>query len=572
MLTLAAGFAPLDWLVLGAYFAVLIVTGVVFALRAQRSTDDYFLAARRMPAWAVSISILATSLSAATFIGGPQQAYVGDLTYLASSLGMMLAAIAIAIWFIPAFYRARVATVYQLLDARFGPTAKRSASAMFMLGRVFASGARLFIVALPASLILFGEPPDTQHIPAWQLVAAIALMASVGIVYTLAGGISSVIWSDVLQTFVFLAAVVAAITLLLVKIPVGVGEIARVLAEAPGSAAAGSGDSGKLTLISLSTDPRAPYSLWAILVGFTLLGVGAYGTDQDLVQRMLTCRSARAGSWSVIAAQLVGLPVVLLFMGVGLLLFVFYQRPEVMGAAAPLSAPDDSRTIFLNFILREMPAGMTGLMMAGLFAAGLSSLNSAINAMSSTFVSDFYTRWAPDRDPVHYVRVGRAAVVGWGLILALFATGCVFWQRSSGQTLIDFALGVMVYAYSGLLGVYFTALFTRRGSTASVVAALAAGFLAVVLMEPAAWSLALDLPSLRWMLGQIDVLRAASPATPSGVSAQEGFLRALSFVLGLAFPWKLSIATALATGVCVLGQSARADAVVTSPTSEPPPR
>ncbi|MEZ6242941.1 MAG: sodium:solute symporter [Phycisphaerales bacterium] len=536
MLTLAAGFAPLDWAVLALYFGVLVVTGLWFARRAQRDTDDYFLAARSMPAWAVAVSILATSLSAATFIGGPQQAYVGDLTYLSSSLGMMLAAIVIAVWFIPAFYRARVSTVYELLDTRFGPTSKRAASAMFMLGRVFASGARLFIVALPASLILFGEPHGADPIPAWQLLTAITLMTFVGIGYTLAGGISSVIWSDVLQTVVFLAAVVAAIGLLLVKIPVGVDEIARTLADAPGSLAAEAGSSGKLTAISLSTDPRSPYTLWAILIGFTLLGVGAYGTDQDLVQRMLTCRSARAGSWSVIASQIIGLPVVILFMLVGLLLFVYYQRPEVMGAAAPTSAPDDSRTIFLNFILCEMPQGMTGLMMAGLFAAGLSSLNSAINAMASTFVSDFYKHWAPSRDPRHYVLVGRAAVIAWGLLLGAFAAFCVFWQRESGKTLIDFALGVMVYAYSGLLGVYFTALFTRRGSTTSVLGALAAGFLAVLLMERTAWGLVINL----------DAPRASAELNSDHVHP-------LLFVLGLAFPWKLAIATTIATGVCLLG-------------------
>lgn len=534
MLTLAAGFAPLDWAVLGLYFAVLVFSGLWLARRVQHDADDYFLAARSMPGWAVAVSILATSLSAATFIGVPQQAYVGDLTYLASTLGMMLAAIVVALWFIPAFYRARVSTVYQLLDTRFGPTSRRAASAMFMLGRIFASGARLFIVALPASLILFGEPPDARPIPEWQLLSAIAVMTLVGIAYTLAGGISSVIWSDVLQTVVFVAAVVAVITLLLARIPVGVDEIARVLGETPGPRGEGAGS--KLTAISLSTDPRSPYTLWAVLVGFTLLGIGAFGTDQDLVQRMLTCRSARAGSWSVIASQLINLPVLALFMLVGLLLFVYYQRPLVMGAAAPGSVPDDSRTIFLNFILREMPAGMTGLMMAGLFAAGLSSLNSAINAMASTFVGDFYTRRAGRPNPRRDVLVGRAAVVAWGLVLGLFAALCVYWQRRSGQTLVDFALGVMTYAYSGLLGVFFTALFTRRGSTASVLAALAAGFLAVLAMEPAAWGAVVGLEQLR------------ADARPTGLRA-----RAL-FFLDLAFPWKLAIATAIATGVCLIGR------------------
>ncbi len=530
MLTLAAGFAPLDWGVLALYLLVLVGSGIWFAQRAQRSTDDYFLGSRSMPAWAVSVSVLATSLSAATFVGGPQQAYVGDLTYAATSLGMMLAAVVIAVWFIPAFYRARVSTVYELLDARFGPGAMRAASAMFMTGRVFASGARLFIVALPAALIMFGEPAPGETIPAWQLVAAVGMMMTAGIVYTLAGGISSVIWSDVLQTAVFVAAVVAAIGLLLVKIPVGPAEIASTLAEAR-VGDDGENSAGKLTLLSFKTDLSASYSVWAILVGFTLLGIGSYGTDQDLVQRMLTCRSARAGSVSMISSQLIGVPVVLLFMFVGLLLYVFYQRPDVMGGAAPGSSPGDSRTVFLHFILREMPQGMSGLMMAGLFAAGLSSLNSAINAMASTFVGDFYSRWRPGRAPGHYVVVGRFAVVAWGLVLGAFAAFCVLWQRESGKTLIDFALSVMVYAYSGLVGVYLTAIFTKRGATWSVLAALAVGFLAILAMEPLVWGALVDL----------DRVHEESPGSPA------------LFVLGLAFPWKLAVGVALAGGVCLLG-------------------
>jgi len=538
MNTLAsAGFTALDWSVLVLYFGLLAGTGWWFSRREQKSTDDYFLGGRRMPTWAVAVSVLATSLSAATFIGGPQQAYKGDLTYLATNIGMILAALVIAVFFIPAFFRAKVSTVYELLEGRFGTPSKRAASGMFMIGRVFASGARLFMVGLPAALILFGEPGAIDGAippsPDWQIFVAIGLMTAVGIAYTLVGGISSVIWSDVIQTGVFLVAVTAAIILLLTRIPIGPGEIVDVLQDAPGTSDT-AGNAGKMTLLNLSGDPTQPFTIWAVLIGFTLLGIASYGTDQDLVQRMLTCKNARSGSASVIYAQLIGVPVVVLFMTAGLLLFVFYQRPEIMGAGGPGAAPDDSRTVFLNFILREMPAGMTGLMMAGLFAAGLSSLNSAINAMASTFVSDFYKPLVPGASERHYVHVGRTAVVIWGLTLGSFACFCVVWQRASGTTLLDFALGVMTFAYSGLLGVYFTAIFTKRGSNASVLAALVVGFMAILVMQ--------DFEPVRDLL---------APVLERSARIESGY----AWLVALAFPWKLTVGTTLAFAVCQIGSA-----------------
>ncbi|MEL7472005.1 MAG: sodium/solute symporter, partial [Planctomycetota bacterium] len=425
-----SGFQGLDWLVLGLYFVGLAATGYLFSRRGAKNTDDYFLGGRSMPTWAVAISVLATSLSAATFVGGPQQAFAGDLTYLSSNIGMLIAAIIVATLFVPAFYRHNVSTIYALLETRFGPGAQRAASAMFMLGRVFASGARIYIVALPAALILFGDAPG-HTVPSEQLVLAIAALTVVGIAYTLVGGVSAVIWTDVVQTGVFLLAVGGAIALLLYRIPIGPTEIADTLAAANEGT---TGAAGKLTLLRLDADPAVPYTLWTAIFAFTLMGIASYGADQDLAQRLLTCKSAAKGSWSIISAILLSIPVVMLFMLCGLLLWIFYRQPQVMGDAAPAYAIDDSRTVFLNFILREMPAGMSGLMMAGLFAAGLSSLNSALNAMGSTFINDFYKPLRPGRAPKHYVIAGRVSVAAWGVVLGGFACFCVFWQRAEGTT------------------------------------------------------------------------------------------------------------------------------------------
>ncbi|MBL8746270.1 MAG: sodium:solute symporter [Phycisphaerae bacterium] len=518
----AEGFGGLDWVVLGLYFALLVGSGVWISRRVHDSRD-YFLGGRAMPAWAVAISVLATSLSAATFIGGPQQAYEGDLTYLSATLGTILAAVVVAIVFLPAFYRHRVATVYELLEIRFGSGARRAASAMFMVGRVLASGARVYIAAHALSFIMWGDVLPTH------LLIAVAALSVAGVVYTIAGGIESVIWADVVQTVVFVGAIVTAMVVLLTRIPAPVGEIVSALGTA------GTGGESKLAFIRTTLDPSVPFTLWTALTGFTLFNLAALGTDQDLVQRMLTCRSALRASWSVISSQLIAIPVVLVFMVLGLLLFVYHKRPDLMGNVELGEAPS-GKEVFLRFITADLPPGMSGLMIAGLFAIGLSSLNSALNAMASTFVSDFYRRWRPAHDEGHYLRAARTAVVVWGGVLGGFASFCVWWhsEASAKATLLEFALGVMVYAYTGLLAVFLCALFTRRGSTASVLAALAAGFGLTLAMEPEVF---------RWWTDQFH-WSAATPETADGWRLGE---------LRLAFPWRMVIATGGAFAVCLLG-------------------
>lgn len=512
----------IDWIVVALYAALLVVTGWWLSRR-QKGTEDYFLAGRRMPMWAVAVSVLASALSAATFLGAPQQAFEGDLTYLAANIGVILAALIAATWFIPAFYRHRVTTVYELLERRFGPGAKLAGSWAFMIGRVFANGARLYIAAHAVAFVAFGdlEPP--------HLLVAVALMTLVGIVYTIAGGIETVIWTDVVQTIVLLVAVAAAAVVLWMRIPASAAEIGAAL-----------GGAGKLAVLDTSLDPAKTFTLWTALTGVLLLNLGATATDHDLVQRMLTCRTPAAGSRSVVAATLMSLPVVLLFMAIGHLLWVFYTRADLMGAAepgAPAHAPTDSRKVFLSFIVGEMPPGMGGLMIAGLFAIALGSLDSAINAMSATFVNDVYKPLRPGRDERHYLRVGRIGVVAWGVALGGFAAACVAWKHREGasptdESFIDLALGVMAFAYSGLVGVFSAALFTRRGSSGSAVVALLGGFAVVLLLRPEVLPL--------W-------------AAPLGWEGAK-----------LAWPWGMLIATAASFALCAAAPGA-------SRLREPPP-
>ena len=513
-------FGPLDWAVIVGYFALLAGVGIVVSRR-TRTADDFFLGGRRMPMWAVAFSLLASATSAATFIGGPEEAYVGNLTYISSNIGTALAVVLVAVIFIPAFYRHKVTTVYDLLRDRFGPGARTAASLTFMIGRVVASGSRIFVAALPAAMILFG---DTQ---AWQMVLAIVVITAAGILTACFGGIRSVIWTDVIQVLVYVGAAIAAIAVLLTMIPLNLSEIITTLRETR------VGEGSKLTVLRTGVDPSKPvwglnfaesYTLLTAIFGFSLLNLAAYGTDHDLTQRMLTCKSAIRGSGSALMALLFNLPILFLFMSIGPLLFIVYQRPDLMGERWPGAPPTDSSKVFLQFILSEMPAGLKGLMMAGLFAVGVGSLNSAIGAMAATAINDFYKPLRPGRDDAHYARRARVAVVAWGCILGLFACWCIVWYATKdAATLIQFVLGAMTFAYAGLLGVFLTALLTRRGTSRSCIVAIIVGFLLVLLMQPTVWG---------WWTG-LSSLTRTTPTNPDDWRLGE---------LRIAFPWRLTLA------------------------------
>lgn len=521
-------FALFDWAVLVAYLLAVLAIGF-WAARLRRSSDDFFLAGRSMPMWAVAVSVLATSQSAATFVGGPEEAYTGNLTYLASNIGPLLAAIVVALLFLPAFYRHNVTSVYELIGHEMGGGAQRLASAMFMLGRVFASGARLYIVSIPFSLVAFGDVQPNH------LVGSIMLVTVAAAIYSTAGGIRAVIWTDVMQVAVYLSCIALALLIVWSKIPLDLSSTIGALRDAEG------GD--KLIMLDFSFDLSQPYTVWASMIGITLLMIAAYGADQDLTQRMLTCRSARSAGASVITATIIGLPVVGLFLVMGLLLFVYNEHGGFAGNT------DDSRQVFLRFILTDMPTGVKGLMMAGLFAAAMSSLDSALNSMSSTTVADFVRPWRARR--AHHAaagdrterRIARGASIFWAVSIGLFACLCIIWHRSAQETLIAFALGVMTYAYAGLLGVFFTALLTKRGSARSAVAAMIAGFLIVLLLDGSSWS------SLIAPVGELPII---GPAIDAAVNARATLLQQLH-ADDLAFAWRLTIAAAAATAVCCLG-------------------
>jgi solute:Na+ symporter, SSS family len=504
-------FAPLDWLVIALYVGVLFVGGWLFKPSKVEDTNEYFLAGGQVPAWLAAVSVLSATLSAATFLGGPDYGFRGDYSYLAGNIGGLIGAIFVAQVMIPRFYAIRANTVYELLEARFSSAAMRWAGAMFLVGRILAGGARVYLAAIAVAMVMFGDI-STQGI----VVAAAAVVAA-SFAFTFVGGLKSVLLNDLVQFVIYVAAAIAVLIFLRLSIPVSTGELIEGLRNAPGGI-------DKLRLIDLSLDTGKPFSLLAIVTGVALLYIANSGMDQDTTQRLLSSRDAKTGARGLYLSLFATIPVVWIFITIGLLLHVVYQRPELMGGTTLQMATHfegQKISIFMHYILTELPPGLRGLVTIGVIAAAVATTNSALNAISSVVIQDFYRPLTEQTNPkseAHYVTAGR-----WGMGLAgvaMFGVSILsyYWQTMTDTPLLEFALQVMVFAYAGLLGVYFTALFSSRGNTASVVAALATGFVVVLACQP---------------------YIAASIGLPD-------WLRHLSF------PFQLCIGAALSTIVCLI--------------------
>ena len=472
-------FTLLDWSIFAIYGLLLVVTGI-YVNRSNNTSQDYFLGSNQMSLWAVGISVLATAQSAATFLGGPDQGYRGNLTYLSANIASIIAAIFVAKFLIPKFYKYRVFTVYELLGRRFGKNAMYQAGLIYLFGRLFASGSRLFMAAIAISMILFGD------IRAENVIISIVVIAAIGFVYTVRGGIRSVIYSDVLQCLLYVGAALSVLIYLLMSIPADFSQIITALG------APGEGLESKLVLFDFSVDftGAGVFSMWSVLTGLVLLNIAAYGLDQDVTQRMLTCKDEKSAVKAMLSSVFIGIPVVFIFMCIGLLLFVYYQQPALMQSNVNAPTPEfkgETVTIFMYYVLTDLPAGLKAIVTIGIVAAALSTLNSGLNSMSSVAVQDIYKDWIKRGQQLtesHLVIAGRISMGVVAIALSLMAALCYYWQQYTDMPLLNFALSVMIFSYSGLLGVYFTALFTSRGSARSILFALIAGFMTPVLMQP----------------------------------------------------------------------------------------
>jgi len=465
----------IDWTVIAAFFTVLIVIGMRLSGKAD-DADGFFLSHRSIPWWAASASVAATALSAGTFVGVPQVTYTGDLTWMMLLIGSTLGGVVAAILIVPVLYRAGTLTIYGYLRTRFGPRAERYAACFFMIGTLLAAGARHFIAAIVVSLMVFGSAGT------WPLIISIVILGAVATVYTVCGGIRAVIWTDVLQVLVLTGAAILCIILLYRLIPLDLSEVVTVLREAP------SGDKLRFWNSELRFD--MPYTAWAAIGAYMLLNIAQYGCCHDSVQRMMTCKSAGSASLSLIVSRLIQVPIVLMFLIIGALLYIFYQCPDVMGAAAPVAVPEGTHEVFPFFILSQLPSGVLGIALCGMLAASMSSFDSAVNALASIIQGNL--RWkklvvadiSDDRRRKRELSDSRRFVVIMGAALTLFAIGAVFMQQAGGQRLIDCALGVLTFSYAGLFGVFMTAVLTRRGSERSAVGALWVGALVVLTVQP----------------------------------------------------------------------------------------
>jgi SSS family transporter len=391
-----SNFTTLDWMIFSSYFLVLILTTVILSQTKVKTSRDYFTGGNAMPMFAVAISVLATSQSAATFLGGPEYAYKHDLTFLGFYVSAFLAIIFVSKVLVPRFYAINAITVYQYLEHRYGESSKRYAGIMFLVGRLFASGARLYIGALAISMILFSD-----IIPS-HIAISIAILMIGALGYTYFGGVKSVIFSDILQALTYVGAGIAVLVYLYYSLNTDFSTVVNTLS-----------DNGKLKLVDFSFS--GGFTFWTLITGWFLLNIAAYGLDQDMTQRVLTCKNQEEGAKSLIYSIIFTIPVAMLFLAIGLLLYIFYQHPElssVKSACIDQNVDGQSVKIFMLYILNEMPEGLRGLVTVGAIAAALSSTNSVLSAMSSVAIEDIYRPWLTknSKDETHYLKASRFMV------------------------------------------------------------------------------------------------------------------------------------------------------------------
>lgn len=468
----------LDIAVLATYFVLTVGIGL-WAGRRERNTTDFFLGGRRQHWFVVGLSIVATEVSALTFLIVPGRSFADDWWYLQLYVGAFVGRILIAYLLLPAFYGGSVTTVYEYLGQRFGPKTRTTASLMFVASRVVGSGFRLLAASL-AIAILFD----------WPLVAVIVGVTVVAVAYTASGGIKAIIWTDALQAIVFIGAGLGALFFLLGALP---GTIAETI-DAAASA-------GKMQTFRWGFEFNNDKLFWILFIHAIFANMAALGVDQDLTQRMLTCPNLRDGQRSLIFNALAGLPIVVLFLLIGSLIHVYYAQVGV----PPIGDAAASDRVFSNFIATAIPAGsgLKGLLVAGIFAAAMSSLDSALGALSSSAVIDFYKPWrrwrcesARAKDcgsgesgvgsvstlggrPPNDLVVARWCTVGFGALLAGAAI-----TFSGSQKLLEDAFGWVGLIFGGLLGVFLLGVTThRRGSDRVNVAAMLTSVAALALLK-----------------------------------------------------------------------------------------
>jgi SSS family solute:Na+ symporter len=429
-----------DYLVIGGYLAAITAFGSWFG-RFQKTTRDYFLTDRSVPWWAVCFTVVATETSTLTFIGIPAAAYAGNMTFLQLAVGYVIGRIIVSLLFIPAYFRGDLFTSYELLQRRLGSRVKVLSAVIFLVTRSLADGIRLYATALVIAVVT--DVPVTL---------VIIVLGAAMIVYTARGGVSAVIWTDVVQMFVYIAGAALVAYALLERIQGGWPAILEA-----GRAA------GKFTVLDLSLDLSRPYTLWAGVLGGIALTLSTHGTDQFLVQRLLSARSAREAARGLVLSGFIVFAQFIVFLLIGIMLFVYYEQVPL---PQPLTRTDE---ILPLFVVNSLTHGVAGFIVAAIVAAALSP---SLNAMAATTVNDFYLRYVrPDADQRTQMRVSRLATVGWGIVQLLIAIGAQWMERS----VLDAGLAVLSFASGSVLGAFLIGTLMRRISERDALLGMIAG-------------------------------------------------------------------------------------------------
>jgi SSS family solute:Na+ symporter len=473
----------IDLGVLAFYFVTIVTIGLTLGKR-DTNLEGFALGGRRIPWWAVLASIIAAETSAGTFLGTPGEGFsLRNYTYLQLVIGTILARVIVAFIFIKPYYQHNVYSIYEYLTVRFGTGTKNAASAIFLVTRVLASGTRLYVAAIVFA-VAFDLLTGTRPTPGQQLaiyLGSIILMTVLTALYTTIGGIKAVIWTDMIQAVIMLGSALCAIGILLWLIPGHWSGVRAVL-----------NDFEQVTLFASGTQPDAgfwnnlkavlnsEYTIWAALIGSTFTTMATHGTDQDMVQRMLTAKDYKRSRLSLITSGLADIPIVFVFLSIGILLSVFYQlRPDP-------GLPEKTNEIFAYFILKEMPVGLRGLLIAGIFATAMGSLSAALNALATSFTRDWYLPWRkdPPTDQETVSAARRFTALFAVLMIGVAGATAYFVILHPGARIIPIALGIFGYTYGCLLGVFLLGMLTKtRGRDLGNYIAMAAGFVVVAVLS-----------------------------------------------------------------------------------------
>lgn len=444
------GFGWLDYFVLGIYLAATLLVGLYFS-RGGGTSEDFFLGGRRIPWWAAGLSIYGTQLSAVTYLAVPAKTYAEDWTYLLSTICIVLVAPLIIRYYLPFFRRLNLTTAYEYLELRFSLIVRLLGSSSFI---IFQAGRLAIVLFLPALAL--------SAAGGFNIYLCILLMGVLTTLYTVKGGLQAVVWTDVVQVFVLLGGAIAALAVLITGTEGGVTEIVATAQSA-----------GKFHLLNLSWDATTT-TVWVMIVGNLATHLIPYTTDQSVVQKYLTTSSEREAARGIVINAALTIPTALIFFSAGSALFVFYKNhPELLNPAIQTDAS------FAWFIANHLPRGVAGLVLAGVFAAAMSTMSSSINSIATAIVTDFYVRLWPAPPESSRLKLARRLTLMFGVVGTIVAMLMAGFEIRS---LWDLFLQSIGLTGSGLAGIFILGIFTRRAHTAGVLCgAVASGVILILI-------------------------------------------------------------------------------------------